>query len=492
MQVSSDLNRDFRSSDRRVYVRQVVHSLAYVELGAGNGGIVLNIGKGGMAVQAVISLMSDEVPLSHVQLAHAKEQIQIKGRIAWTRDLRKLAGIEFVDLSEESLNLIRQWISAELPAQQSQEVLGARTEEAAPVVSDKLAEYAKPAPESPTAPNQRERSKPVAVPTTMTNAPGPPGEPESSRIAPSATEVANPIAVASSVAPTPEITPPPDPMQIPPDRFGFKQTAQPEPVLWSSLSREGDNWKLTTRVSVFVVMSLAACWVAGHGALRGFFQKVAGGLVSGNAAAENPVQRIGSNLSSEVEVIDLNNQRWLVPMQEPIESSSPPTTSRTATSGTPSARNLLDLGASNLAGPVSSESSAIPTETAPQALPPSTSGPDGILSAANISERHDAISMLSSQPSATTGSGLQPGELIHKAEPEYPSAALAQKIEGSVAIIAVIDAEGKIKTAQASVLIPAALDAVRQWQYSPTLLDGLAIETERQITVTFKLSEKPH
>jgi protein TonB len=77
-------------------------------------------------------------------------------------------------------------------------------------------------------------------------------------------------------------------------------------------------------------------------------------------------------------------------------------------------------------------------------------------------------------------------------EPEYPADALAQGIEGSVKLDAVIDPDGNVRTLQPisgpKQLFPAAMDAVHQWRYSPTVLDGHPIQTERQITITFQLS----
>src|SRR5579872_2198240 len=108
---ASHFDRNPRLPDRRAHLRRPVRSLAYVELGDGNGGIALNISDGGMAVQAVMSLGGDDLPSVRVQLSHSKKQIQIKGRVAWTGDLRKLAGVEFVDLTEDTRRQIREWIS---------------------------------------------------------------------------------------------------------------------------------------------------------------------------------------------------------------------------------------------------------------------------------------------------------------------------------------------------------------------------------------------
>jgi hypothetical protein len=107
-QASAEVDGSKQPVDRRTHVRQLPRSLAYVELGEGNGGIVLNVSEGGIAVQAVVSLMGDELPSVRVQLAHSQKRIEAKGRITWTGGLRKTAGIEFVDLSQEANSLLRE------------------------------------------------------------------------------------------------------------------------------------------------------------------------------------------------------------------------------------------------------------------------------------------------------------------------------------------------------------------------------------------------
>ena len=60
-------------------------------------------------------------------------------------------------------------------------------------------------------------------------------------------------------------------------------------------------------------------------------------------------------------------------------------------------------------------------------------------------------------------------------------------------LYAVIDTDGTVKTLQSldgpPALISAALAAVRQWRYSPSLLDGHPVQTERQIKIVFQLSQ---
>lgn len=88
--------------------------------------------------------------------------------------------------------------------------------------------------------------------------------------------------------------------------------------------------------------------------------------------------------------------------------------------------------------------------------------------------------------------GVTQGLLVHKVEPQYPKIALAARITGVVQLHAVISKDGNIKELQAlsgpPLLIPSAIDAVKQWRYRPYLLNGEAVEVETSVTVTFQLS----
>ena len=100
-QPPAHFDRRIPARDRRARVRQAVRSLAYVQLEDGNGGVALNISEGGIAIQAIVSLSAVDLPSMRIQLAHSRKQIEAKGRVAWTNGFRRLAGVEFVDLSEE-------------------------------------------------------------------------------------------------------------------------------------------------------------------------------------------------------------------------------------------------------------------------------------------------------------------------------------------------------------------------------------------------------
>jgi protein TonB len=86
------------------------------------------------------------------------------------------------------------------------------------------------------------------------------------------------------------------------------------------------------------------------------------------------------------------------------------------------------------------------------------------------------------------------GSLIRKVDPKYPPLAIGARIQGSVVLAAVISKSGTIENLRLvtghPMLVPAAIDAVRQWHYRPYVLNGDVIEVETQITVNFVLGER--
>jgi protein TonB len=89
------------------------------------------------------------------------------------------------------------------------------------------------------------------------------------------------------------------------------------------------------------------------------------------------------------------------------------------------------------------------------------------------------------------GGEVKPPRKIYAPAPQYPTLARQALIEGDVEIDAVIDKDGNVVQAHATsgpaLLIPAALEAVKQWKYQPTYLNGVAWPLELTIHVTFKL-----
>jgi protein TonB len=82
--------------------------------------------------------------------------------------------------------------------------------------------------------------------------------------------------------------------------------------------------------------------------------------------------------------------------------------------------------------------------------------------------------------------------MVSQVKPVYPLAAQNAGVEGTVRLQGIIGTDGSMQTLRVlgSIdpdLTKAALEAVRQWKYSPTLLNGVPVETLTNIDIEFKL-----
>ena len=94
-----------------------------------------------------------------------------------------------------------------------------------------------------------------------------------------------------------------------------------------------------------------------------------------------------------------------------------------------------------------------------------------------------------------TTMGRQPlaiGQLISIHQPVYPVEAERAHVEGTVQLRLTIDATGKVEIVHAvggpPILVPAAIEAVRQWRYAPTTVEGRAMESVDDVSVVFRLA----
>jgi protein TonB len=93
------------------------------------------------------------------------------------------------------------------------------------------------------------------------------------------------------------------------------------------------------------------------------------------------------------------------------------------------------------------------------------------------------------------GAGIRPPTQITRVQPVYPAVAQSARVSGVVILEALIGADGRVSDARVLRSIPlldqAALDAVRQWVYAPTLLNGVPVPIVMTVTVTFTLPPPP-
>jgi protein TonB len=87
---------------------------------------------------------------------------------------------------------------------------------------------------------------------------------------------------------------------------------------------------------------------------------------------------------------------------------------------------------------------------------------------------------------------IDPAMLMHRVEPAYPTLAQQTRQEGTVELHAIIATDGSIRSLQVlegnALFYQSALDAVRQWRYRPTYLNGNPVEVDTHITVIYKIN----
>ena len=93
----------------------------------------------------------------------------------------------------------------------------------------------------------------------------------------------------------------------------------------------------------------------------------------------------------------------------------------------------------------------------------------------------------------TRGGNVQAAMLINRVTPVYPPLARQTRISGTVRLHALIAKDGTVQQLEVMsghpLLVQAALDAVKQWRYRPTLLNGEPVEVDTTIDVIFTLNQ---
>ena len=86
---------------------------------------------------------------------------------------------------------------------------------------------------------------------------------------------------------------------------------------------------------------------------------------------------------------------------------------------------------------------------------------------------------------------MEAASLTNKVTPQYPPIAKTAHVSGTVILHAIISKDGSIQELQyvsgPPLLMKAAMDAVKEWRYKPTMLNGEPVEVDTTIDVVFTL-----
>jgi protein TonB len=95
------------------------------------------------------------------------------------------------------------------------------------------------------------------------------------------------------------------------------------------------------------------------------------------------------------------------------------------------------------------------------------------------------------QAPVRVGGNIKPPTKTRDVKPVYPPIAQSARVQGVVIIEATIGADGRVKEAKVlrgqPLLDQSALDAVKQWVFTPTLLNNVPVPVIMTVTVNFTL-----
>jgi periplasmic protein TonB len=96
------------------------------------------------------------------------------------------------------------------------------------------------------------------------------------------------------------------------------------------------------------------------------------------------------------------------------------------------------------------------------------------------------------QSRVRVGGNVQAAKMLRQVTPVYPQIAKTAHVQGTVVLHAIIAKDGTVQEltyiSGPALLMRNAMDAVRQWRYQPTLLNGEPVEVDTTISVVFTLS----
>jgi len=93
--------------------RHVICNLAYVRIDHANGGIIRNLNDGGMAIQAVSRLRSEQVIHLRFEFIRPRAKFEVIGQVAWSNAAGQ-AGLRFTDIPLRTRRLLKDWVLSDL------------------------------------------------------------------------------------------------------------------------------------------------------------------------------------------------------------------------------------------------------------------------------------------------------------------------------------------------------------------------------------------
>ena len=528
-----------RSRERRRFIRQRVRSLAYVDVVPNNGGIVLNLSENGLALQAVNPFDETRVSL-RIQPPKSRKRIEASAEITWISESKREAGLQFLGLTEDARSEIAEWVAAEADIGERPPLNDSRAPSAPPpppkqivaeparlrekwsaMLENSLSEIKLTNQEvsvnsvnSPTVRNEPKSQPDAAPPKRFVSAPANTPASNVTVIHPPAANRTD----ASVIAPTPSTVisrvvefPAPEPhvpaaeelfREIPPPASGdfkIKPAEAPAAVAPAMYSELLEVFARRFRKPL-VIAALSAC--------AAIVSLVAGMEIIRQRPTTSPTK---FNAQEAVQVPDTASALPPAPNTSSRTSASQGGASHRATEHTTLGaiasafrRKVSKIRYNEEAPPThraenedfSAAKFASPTEPAP--LRPTIPAQNVSVASAPTLPVAPVTSprLVTGAPEINPPPPADPQRrsdcyLLYRVEPLYPREAREHRVEGTVTIHLQIGADGRVQDLRElsgpSLLVPAALEAAREWRFIPALLNGQPINAEKDVSIVFQL-----
>jgi TonB family protein len=486
--------------ERRLCVRRAVPSLAYVNFGENNGGIILNIGEGGLAVTSVAPLFTDDLSRMRFQLPGSSDWLEASGEITRISESKKEAGLQFVGLSEDTRKQIQDWISSiASSAELQQDGMGGR-EQAWRRLEMPVLGIPQSTPSSLANPDRvRRKYAQISVP----NPPSALVNTKPWAAAPASTVMGWKLSKTAGYQPGVEV--------------GYRSKR--------ILSRRA-SWT-SVAVAVFLGAFLAGWFTSRPGRIfappgptraESETTEVAGSpganFVAGPPGPSTPnafsqvdqPQAVASSTARDFAGRTARGARSTVGSNglAPASSGAKSSLAQVVHSPGPVKENAPPPEPASIATQTQEATPANPNVSTPERTagqdspPPLKPAENPEVPKASVSVSFGLYPSIRVPPGLKSqksqqGASLQIGQLLSRVDPVYPEDAKAQRIEGAVKLHAIIGPDGTIASIESrggpALLIPAATDAVRQWRYTPSSVGSQPVEAEEDITITFRISK---
>lgn len=539
--------------ERRQHLRKQVLLFTYAELGEDNGGLVFNLGEGGLALTAAAALQEHHFAKMRVRFPDSSDSFETSGRLAWKSDTGKEAGIEFLNPPADARARIAEWLSQE----ELSGDLASRKEEAGAsgIQAQALPGFMNEPPvtepiENPASFEEQFKNQtlkehrleeqtrtPVATSAALFKS-GIKGILEKTsvkrraarikplqlkehsakprtRMASKALSIAAGVALAVGGWMLFHRTPRNEAGEFIAQNFRKTEAGASRVTVDPSIQQTGNSTPSLLQIEKAPTpdASKAAVTTPNSASLRVSKEK----SHTKDALEHMPVESSAPRSSEDA-------QRPAAPSQFEQETKSPqhPASEAALSSEDKPAENKPvesrpgeskpvqvaqtfpaqnhDLNATSVSASAnpSQPAAAPPVDLEKEKPPLAPKQPEVALARTPVVtlsfDPFPSIRMPKAEKSkkSRVGKSLQMGRLLSRIDPVYPEEARQQGVEGTVRLHAVFNRDGAVQSVSSvsgpQSLVPAAMNAVRQWRYSQTVLGGQAMETEEDVTVVFQLA----